>query len=66
MLANAEGVDADLVGEHALVDDIADGLHVGQRLAVGAGGDVAKGIQSEFKSLCHTFQCVGAPAIADR
>ena len=41
MLADAEGIDADLVGQHALVDDIADDLGVRQRLAVRADRDIA-------------------------
>ena len=36
MLADADGVDADLVGEDRLVDQIADDLRGMQRLAVRA------------------------------
>ena len=56
MFANAEGVDADLVGKDALVDDVADDLGVGEGVAVRAGGDIAKSVQSEFKRLSHTSQ----------
>jgi hypothetical protein len=53
MLADPEGVDAKLVGQHALVDDVADHLRVRSHLPIRADGDVAKGVQSKLKILCH-------------
>ena len=49
VFADAEEVDADLVGEHAFGDDVADDLCVRQRLAVGADGDVAERVDAEFE-----------------
>jgi hypothetical protein len=57
VLADPEGVDAQFVRQHALVDDVADGLGVRAQLAIRADGDVAKGIQSEFKILGHSLSC---------
>src|SRR5271155_4703020 len=62
MLADAEGIDADLVSQHALVDDVADHLRVRQRLPVGADRNVAKGIQSELEILCHFCLLAGVDA----
>ena len=42
-----------LVGQHALVDHIADHLRVRPGFAIGADGDVAEGIQSKFEILWH-------------
>ncbi len=53
VLADAEEVDADLVGEHRLVDDVADHLGVRQQAPVRRVGDVAESVQPEFKLLCH-------------
>jgi hypothetical protein len=53
VLANAETINADFVGENRLLDDVADDLCMRQQLAVGPHCDVAKSIQSEFKNLCH-------------
>ena len=53
MFADPEGVDPQPVGKCRLVDEISDYLSMAQRLAVGAVGDVAEGIQPEFEGLCH-------------
>ena len=58
VLADPEGIDAELVGQHALVDHVADDLGVRARLAIRADGDVAKGVQSEFEILCHSLSCL--------
>ena len=47
VLADPEEVDADLVGEDALLDEVADRLGVRQRAAVGVVGDVAEGVEAE-------------------
>ncbi len=49
VLADAESIDADFIGEDSLVDHVAEDLRVGQRLAAGPDRDIAKGIQSEFE-----------------
>ena len=42
MLADAKGIDPELIGENRLLDDVADDLRVAQEAAVGAGGDIAE------------------------
>jgi hypothetical protein len=51
----AKEVDADLLGEDALLDDVSDGLGMGERAAVAVGGDVAEGVEpeEEGKGGCH-------------
>ena len=51
VFADAEDVDADLVGKHCLVDDVADDLAVGEQVAVGIGLDVAEGVEAEFNGV---------------
>ena len=51
VLANAEGVDAHLVGEDRFVDDVAQHLRLRSKRAVGDRGDVAEGIQSELEAV---------------
>src|SRR5882724_6823732 len=53
VLAKADEIDAEVVGQHRLVHDVADHLRVRQQLTVSAGGDVAEGINSKFKLLWH-------------
>jgi hypothetical protein len=53
VLADAEEIDAELVGQHRLLDDVAQHLGVLQQHAVGAAGDVAEGIDAEFERSCH-------------
>ena len=48
VLADADEVDAELVGELGLGDDVAEDLGVRQRAAVGVEGDVAEGVEAEF------------------
>ena len=78
MLADAEGVDADLVGQHALVDDVADDLGVGQRLPSGpiVTSPNVSSPNSKFcaiRSLFSLYQLgpqrergTGAPAMSDK
>ena len=49
VFAEADEVEAELVGQHGFVDDVADHLRVRERLPCAVLGDVAKGIQSELK-----------------
>jgi hypothetical protein len=54
VLADAKGIDANLVGQRSFLDHIADDLRVRQGVFVGAEGDIAEGIQPEFELLWHT------------
>ena len=49
VLTDAEEVDAEFVGEHGLVDDVAEDLRERQGLAVGVTGGVAKGVEAKFE-----------------
>src|SRR5688572_28468227 len=53
VLADADEVDAQLVGEHGLVDDVAKDLGVRKRAALGVDGDVAERVQPELDMWCH-------------
>jgi hypothetical protein len=48
VLAHADEVEPHLVGEHGLVDEVAEDLRVRQQAAVGAGRDVAEGVEAEL------------------
>src|SRR5438876_727155 len=54
VLADADEVDAKLIGEHGLLDQIADDLCRVQRLAVWPVGDVTEGVEAEFDRLSHS------------
>ena len=62
MLADADEIDADLVGEHGLLDEVADHLRVRQRLAVRTVGDVAEGVEAEFNRVNHGALLAARPA----
>ncbi len=47
VLAHAEEVEPDLVGQHALGDHVADHLRLREARAVGVDGDVAERVQAE-------------------
>ena len=49
MLAHADEVDAQSIGQHRLLDDVPDDLRMRQETAVSAGGDVAKGVQPQLE-----------------
>jgi hypothetical protein len=55
VFADTEEIDAYLICQHALFDNVADDLGIGERLSVGAVGDVTKRIQPKFKRVCHSF-----------
>ena len=57
MLPDAEKIDAQPVGQHALVDHIADDLRGRQELAVRTGRDIAERVQSELELLRHVILC---------
>ena len=64
MFADTESIDAELVGEYALVDHIADDLGVRPRLLIRANGDVAEGVQSELELLGHKVSLLLDPLMA--
>ena len=49
VLTHPEGVDADLVGQDCLLDDVAQHLVVGEQLAFTVDGHVAEGVETEFE-----------------
>ena len=49
MLADAEDVQADLVGQHRLLDDVAEDVCLRVKGAVGRARDVAEGVDAEFE-----------------
>ena len=53
MLADAEKVDAQIVGENRLVDDVANDLGMRQWIAIMSGRDITKGIKSKLKTYRH-------------
>ena len=62
MLADADGIDADLVGEDRLLDQVADHLRGMQRFAVRARGDVAEGVEAELDCAAHQRMIPKKPA----
>ena len=50
VLPHPEEREADLVGEHRLIDDVADRLRVADELAGGVARHVAERVESEFES----------------
>ena len=54
MLADADEIDANLVGEDGLLDEVADDLRRMQRLSVRTVGDIAEGVETEFERLNHS------------
>lgn len=53
MFADPEEVDAMLVGENRLFNDITDYLRMGKQLTVSSGCYVAESIEAEFERFCH-------------
>ena len=49
MLADAKDVEADLVGQHGLLDDVAEDLGLRVKGTVGRARDVAEGVDAEFE-----------------
>jgi hypothetical protein len=45
----AEHVHPDLIGEHALCDDVADDLRLGEEVAIWASGDVDEGVEVKLE-----------------
>ena len=52
MLADPEEIDVQAVGQHRLVDHIADDLRVRKPASIGTNRHVAEGVQPEFQLLC--------------
>ena len=55
MLAEADAVYADLIGEHGLFNHIPDHLGMGEHFAVDAGLNVTEGVKGKFDLLHHQF-----------
>ena len=53
MLADAKGIDADVLGEYRLRDDVTKGVGLGMQAAVCVGGDVAEGVEAELERVQH-------------
>jgi len=62
MLADADGIDADLVGEDRLLDQVADHLRGRERPAVRACGDVTEGVETELDCAAHQRMIPKKPA----
>ena len=61
MFAKPYGVNANLVGQRRLFDDVANDPRLRQQSTVIAGGDVAESVQSELDFLRPwlCFSCIG-------
>jgi hypothetical protein len=57
MLANADEIDANLVGENRFVQDVTNDVGVRQQLAVCVDGNVAECIDAEFDRFAHIGLC---------
>ena len=53
MLTDANEIEADLLGQHALLDDIAERLRLRERYSVRANRYVAEGIKTQFDRIRH-------------
>ena len=57
MFADAEKVDAEIISEHRLVDDMANDLGMRQWMAITSGRDISEGIKSKLKTCRHVAHC---------
>ena len=57
VLADADEIDAQFIGQHSLVDHVPEHLRMRQQVALRIRGDVAERIKPEFKMLCHALFC---------
>ena len=53
MLTDANEIEADLIGQHALFDDIAKCLRLRERHPVRADRDIAESIKTQFDRIRH-------------
>src|SRR4051812_27673366 len=53
MLTDPDGIDADLVGKHRLLNQVADDLRGVKRLAVGSVRDIAERVEAKLDRLSH-------------
>ena len=53
VLAEADEVDPDLIGQRALRHDVAQDLRVRQRPALAVNGDISECIKTQFDRVCH-------------
>ena len=64
VLAERDDVDADLVGQHRLVDDLPDRRAVGDDLALIVAGQVAEGVDAELEAVCRSWvRSLGDPGL---
>jgi hypothetical protein len=54
MFADAEAIEADVLGQYRLVHNIAQDLRLRERFPTGVERDIAERIESEFK---HVIKC---------
>jgi hypothetical protein len=65
VLSDAEEVDADLVGQDTLLDDVPDRLGVRERVVVGVVGDIAERVEPEDEwegRGWHESECSRSPS----
>ena len=55
MFADTERVEAGLIGDHRLFDDVAQDLRLRQRLTVVREGHVTERVHAELKRICHAI-----------
>jgi hypothetical protein len=53
MLADANKIDANLIGEDSLIDQVADDLRRMQRPAIRTVTDITEGVETEFDRVSH-------------
>ena len=53
MLADADEIDANLIGENGLLDQVADDLRSMQRSAVRSVRDIAERVETKFDAVSH-------------
>lgn len=49
MFADTKGIDPDLIGQNALIDDLADHLSIGGQGSAGQGADIAECVEAKLK-----------------
>ena len=52
VLADADEVDAELIGEDGLLDDVAENGGLRQPLSAVVHGDIAEGVEAQFNGAC--------------
>jgi hypothetical protein len=65
MLAYPEKINADLIGQDCLLDQVPNNLAMRQKMIVGTGRDIAKRIQPQLKRIRHRSSGRSSPAPPD-